>query len=220
MFACGRDRRNNLMSAIFLFACLPTALADRQTALRQLEDSRTKYTTPETWAERRVELRQEFLKAVKISPLVARASVPAIVNELRTYKDYSVENVALETFPGCPVGRKDLGPVILCPHGHFRPLGRFRESQQVRCAHLARMGATVFSYSMVGYQDSTQTTHEDPLVLALQTWNSLRVVDFLTSLSRVDSTRVGVTGASGGGTQAMFLALIDDRMDRGSGVSM
>ncbi|MEO1979751.1 MAG: PVC-type heme-binding CxxCH protein [Fuerstiella sp.] len=208
------------MSAIFLFACLPTALADRQTALRQLEDSRTKYTTPETWAERRVELRQEFLKAVKISPLVARASVPAIVNELRTYKDYSVENVALETFPGfyCtgnlyrPVGRKDLGPVILCPHGHFRPLGRFRESQQVRCAHLARMGATVFSYSMVGYQDSTQTTHEDPLVLALQTWNSLRVVDFLTSLSRVDSTRVGVTGASGGGTQAMFLALIDDRV--------
>ncbi len=146
--------------------------------------------------------------------------MPAIINELRTYKDYSVENVALETFPGfyCtgnlyrPVGRKDLGPVILCPHGHFRPLGRFRESQQIRCAHLARMGATVFSYSMVGYQDSTQTTHDDPQVLALQTWNSLRVVDFLTSQPRVDSTRVGVTGASGGGTQAMFLALIDDRV--------
>ncbi|MDG1893336.1 MAG: hypothetical protein P8J37_00350 [Fuerstiella sp.] len=237
MFAYENGRSIRIFITLALFACSPNALADRQTALRQLEDSRTRYATPAAWAQRRMTLRREFLKAAKMSPLVARPSVPAIINERRSYKDYSVENVALETFPGfyCtgnlyrPVGRKDLSPVILCPHGHFRPLGRFRESQQMRCAHLARMGATVFSYSMVGYQDSTQTTHDDPLVLALQTWNSLRAVDFLTSLPRIDSARVGVTGASGGGTQAMFLALIDDRvgagrhrlpMDGGSGMSV
>jgi len=220
MFAYDDARRIPIFITIFLFAGSGTVSADRQTALRQLDDSRTRYSTPESWLQRQAVLRGKFLKAAKISPLVARPPVPAIINELRTYKDYSVENVALETFPGfyCtgnlyrPVGRKDLGPVILCPHGHFRPLGRFRESQQIRCAHMARMGATVFSYSMVGYQDSKQATHDDPLVLALQTWNSLRAVDFLTSLPRVDSSRVGVTGASGGGTQTMFLALIDDRV--------
>ena len=219
MFAYENGRSIRIFIAFVLCACSSSTFADRQTALRQLDNSRTEYTTPTAWAARRAELRQEFLNATEIS-LATRPPVPAIVNEQRIYKDYSVENVALETFPGfyCtgnlyrPVGRKDLGPVILCPHGHFRPLGRFRESQQIRCAHLARMGATVFSYSMVGYQDSTQTTHDDPLVLALQTWNSLRAVDFLTSLPRVDSTRVGVTGASGGGTQTMFLALIDDRV--------
>jgi uncharacterized protein len=74
------------------------------------------------------------------------------------------------------------------------------------------MGATVFSYSMVGWQDSKQTTHDDPLVLALQTWNSLKAVDFLSTLDGVDPARIGVTGASGGGTQTFYLALLDDRV--------
>ena len=34
----------------------------------------------------------------------------------------------------------------------------FEPDQQIRCAQLARMGATVYSYSMVGWQDSQQTT--------------------------------------------------------------
>jgi len=70
----------------------------------------------------------------------------------------------------------------------------------------------VFSYSMVGWQDSQQTTHSDPLVLALQTWNSIRALDYLCSLSEVDTNRLGVTGASGGGTQTFFLAALDDRV--------
>ncbi|MEZ6132662.1 MAG: CehA/McbA family metallohydrolase [Planctomycetaceae bacterium] len=206
----------------FCFALLlcSSAVADRETALKQLRVSEQKFNTPESWRHRRAVLREEFLKGAQLWPLPKRPTVEAIVNERRVYKDYSVENVALETLPGfyCtgnlyrPVGRKDAGPIVLCPHGHFRPLGRFRESQQIRCAHLARMGATVFSYSLVGWQDCDQTTHDDPLVLALQTWNSLRAVDFLTSLPRVDGRRIGVTGASGGGTQAVYLSLIDDRI--------
>lgn len=194
--------------------------ADQKHVIEQLQESRRKYATPEAWKQRRDQLRREFLFGAKLWPLPDRPPVNSIRHSRRDYGDYSVENVALETLPGfyCtgnlyrPLGRKDLGPAILCPHGHFRPLGRMRENQQIRCAHLARMGATVFSYSMVGWQDSQQISHDDPLVLALQTWNSIRAVDFLTGLQRVDPDRVGVTGASGGGTQTFFLTLVDDRV--------
>jgi putative membrane-bound dehydrogenase-like protein len=193
---------------------------DERHVLSQLNQSLKRYSTAGAWGKRRAELRREFLKGAQLWPLPDRPPVNTIIHSRRKYKGYTVENVALETLPGfyCtgnlyrPLDRKDLGPAILCPHGHFRPLGRYRENHQIRCAHLARMGATVFSYSMVGWQDSQQTTHEDPLVLALQTWNSLRAVDFVAGLERVDANRVGVTGASGGGTQSMFLALIDDRV--------
>ncbi len=81
--------------------------------------------------------------------------------------------------------------------------------QQARCAMLARMGCVVFQYDMVGMADSTAIAHrigfndvEAELRLqsfmGLQTWNSIRCVDFLISLPDVDCKRIAVTGESGG----------------------
>ncbi|MGQ0636545.1 MAG: acetylxylan esterase [Planctomycetaceae bacterium] len=87
---------------------------------------------------------------------------------------------------------------------------------------LARMGCTVFHYDMVGFSDSRQLDHTTPFLdpaatlrlqgsMGLQTINSIRALDFLTSLPDVDASRVGVTGSSGGGTQTFLLCALDPR---------
>ena len=53
---------------------------------------------------------------------------------------------------------------------------------QIRSAALARMGAIVFAYDMVGYGESQQITHRMPIALLLQTYNSRRVLDVEHSL--------------------------------------
>jgi len=115
-----------------------------------------------------------------------------------------------------------------------------RHPLQARCVQLARMGCMVFLYDMLGYADGSSLTQElahgfakqRPHLslpehwglfsaqselrclnaLGLQTWNSIRTLDWIMSRSDCDTTKVGVTGASGGGTQTFILAALDERV--------
>jgi len=126
-------------------------------------------------------------------------------------------------------------PAILNPHGHWSA-GRLEDTENgsipARCISFARMGMIAFAYDMVGYNDTVfkgvekekgysyhrtfGTNYTDQLwgisLMGLQTWNSIRALDFLVSLPDVDKTRLGCTGASGGGTQTFILGAVDDRL--------
>lgn len=115
--------------------------------------------------------------------------------------------------------------------------GRF--PLQARCVQLARMGCVVFHYDMMGNADSLQLSRDlvhgfakqrpqmdtgdnwgffstqaelrQQSIMGLQTYNSVRALDWVSQLPEVDPARIGVTGASGGGTQTFILGAVDPR---------
>jgi dienelactone hydrolase len=102
-------------------------------------------------------------------------------------------------------------------------MDRARYFMQALPATLAKLGFVVFHYDMVGYADSTAIPHREGFKdaeaelrlqsqMGLQTWNSVRALDFLAGLPDVDPKKLGMTGASGGGTQTFMLAAIDGRL--------
>ena len=134
-------------------------------------------------------------------------------------------------------GEKGVLNQIVIGAERFRESGRMPKI--ARCATLARMGCVAFLYDMIGYADNQQLSYQLAhrfakrrpefektenwglysaqsemrllSIFGLQTWNSIRALDFLESLPDVDSKRIAVTGGSGGGTQTILLGALDDR---------
>ncbi len=198
------------------------------------------YTSLAEWTQRRAFLREQVLVSAGLWPLPPKGPLLPVYRHRQEHSDYTVETVTLTTFPGYllsgnlyrPKGKGPF-PAILTSHGHF-PYGRLQDdsvsSVPGRCINLARQGFMVFAYDMVGYNDTRQVAHtfaDDSLsrlyginLLGLQLWNSMRALDFLCSLPETDSTRIGMTGASGGGTQTFLLAAVDDRIKAVAPVNM
>jgi dienelactone hydrolase len=134
-------------------------------------------------------------------------------------------------------GEANIKKLIADGAERFEKSGRF--PKLARCAQLARMGCVVFIFDMLGYADSGQISFELAhrfakrrpdfegktnwglfstqaemrlqSIMGIQTWNSIRCLDFLEQLPDVDPSRMAVTGGSGGGTQTILLCAIDPR---------
>jgi dienelactone hydrolase len=193
------------------------------------------YRTLSEWEARKQHLRKQILSAAGLMPLFPKNDLhPQIFGRIEN-RDYTIEKVLLETLPGFYLGGNlyrplkpapaEGFPAVLSPHGHWA-YGRLEHSPvasvPARCINLARQGYVVFAYDMVGYDDTIQTPHDfgdtprEQLwafgPFGLQLWNSIRALDFLESLPGVNRRKLGVTGASGGATQTMNLAAVDDRV--------
>lgn len=161
-------------------------------------------------------------------PKNTQGKVPGVLFSHGHWKD---ARLSLET-------EDNLRKEIATGQERFEQGGRSRF--QSMCVQLARMGCVVWQWDMLGNSDAQQLSHElvhgfakqrpemnttenwglfSPQaeahlqsVMGLQTWNSVRSLDFLLSLPEVDPERIAMTGASGGGTQTMILAAIDPRV--------
>jgi hypothetical protein len=202
----------------------------------------------EEWRTRAAWLREHILASAGLLPMPERTPLNSVVFGERKHADYTVSKVHFESLPGFlvtgnlykPIGEGP-SPAIVSPHGHW-PYGRFENSAGAsvpgRAINLARQGFVVFTYDMIGYNDSrwhphtpSHTNHDREFggrrenlwglsLAGLQLWNSIRSVDFLESLPIVARDRIGATGASGGGTQTFLLSAVDDRIAAAAPVNM
>ena len=117
-------------------------------------------------------------------------------------------------------------PAVINMHGHWLQ-GRLAARVQSRGFALAKMGYVVISPDVFGCGERST---EHPVfehhgrILGSNIFNlgetlmgcllvdNMRGVDVLSSLPEVDASRIGATGASGGGNQTMYLAAMDERI--------
>ena len=233
-----------ILPAASLLVVLLVATDDpvaRQAPYRTLNDTFAPPThaSLDAWKVRAAYLREHILATAGLLPMPEKTPLKATVFGELKRTDYSVSKAYFESLPGFfvtgnvyrPVGAGPF-PAILSPHGHWT-YGRLENTSLAsvpgRAINLARQGFVVFTYDMIGYNDSRQVTHTfgGPrenlwgLSLAgLHLWNSIRAIDFLETLPYVKRDAIGATGASGGGTQTFLLAAVDDRVKVAAPVNM
>ena len=186
-----------------------------------MKEMALKWDDVASWEKRKQEIKAQIIRGSQINKMPKiEGNFKTIINSSRKMDGYIVENIAIESYPGYfitgnlyrPDMKEGKFAGILCPHGHWQDR-RFYAEVQKRCATFARAGAVVFVYDMIGFGESVEIDHKNfPKALLLQTWNSKRVLDYLLSRDDVDPERIGITGASGGGTQTFILTAIDERI--------
>lgn len=199
------------------------------------------YQSLEQWEPVAKRLRQQVLTSCGLCPMPRKTPLEAKVFAKIDRGDYTIEKVHFQSYPGFyvvgnlyrPKHKPGPFPAVLCPHGHSEN-GRLETSENYsapgRAINLAKLGMIAFTYSMIGYNENTQVKHRFATTPrqelwsigpgALQLWNSIRAVDFVSSLPDVDPNRIGCTGESGGGTQTFLLSAVEPRIKVNAPVCM
>jgi len=117
-------------------------------------------------------------------------------------------------------------PAVLNLHGHW-PQGKIAVRVAARGHTLAREGFVCLSVDAIGAgergaqpnkfeyhgkQQGVSLLSVGETLLGMQVYDNMRAIDLLQSLDYVDGERIGVTGASGGGNQTMWISALDPRV--------
>lgn len=202
-----------------------------EAAVRFLENQLP--NTLKEWEEYRVRLRNEVIRKAGV---VINHRLPLDIKLTGEIKmnNYSVKNITFQTRPGVfatanlyiPEGTGPF-PGVINMLGHWRK-GKIDTTGPQAVGHtLAANGYVCLTIDPwgAGERGTRQGIYEyhgsnlgaslmnigEPLI-GMQISDNIRGVDLLCSLPVVDSTKIGATGASGGGNQTMWLTAVDRRI--------
>ena len=202
-----------------------------KTRATQLRAADTLPSSVEVWEARKQQLRANLLKSWGGFPKDACDLSPKVLGEIKR-EGYRVEKILFQTRPGIWMTANAYIPdgegkraAVLCVHGHWKG-AKQDPVVQSRCIGLVKLGFFVLAVDAFGagerglskklgeYHGEMVAATLLPVGLplsGLQVHENMRAVDYLLTRPEVDGTRLGITGASGGGNQSMYAGAYDER---------
>lgn len=186
------------------------------------------------------EMRSHFLGMIGGLPTTKTPLNPQITGRIQR-RGFHIEKLIFESLPGvyvtalvyAPEDGNKLHPAVLVPSGHAED-GKVH--YQSLCQRLVQRGYIVISWDPVGqgersqFWDSKTAKSRYNLICGehavlgnlaylagtnlarWETWDGIRALDYLLTRADVDPDRINITGTSGGGTQAAYIAALDARI--------
>ena len=173
-------------------------------------------------------LRGRVLNALGLDPLPPRTPLNATVKGRIDKADYVIEKIAYESRPNhvvpallyLPKNITEPVPAIISAIGHWS-YGKSSEKPQLRGIGLVKHGYAVLAIEGVyawerhipGNNEGFGPFVAGGAIAGHEVWDIMRGVDYLESRPDIDTTHLGITGASGGGLQTFYAGAVDERFD-------
>jgi hypothetical protein len=192
------------------------------------------------WLKRQKEISDILMNI--IGPFPEKTPLHAKVVKVIEKENFHIEHIIFESQPGyyvtsslfIPKNSQGKSPAVIYVPGHIE---NYRDSAyQLIILNLVARGFIVYAFDPVSLGERIQyydkekkesligratSEHSYAGTQALisgisqarqMTWDGIRAIDYLFSRKEVDTTRVGMVGSSGGGTQTAYISSLDKRI--------
>ena len=197
----------------------------------------TDIKTADDWNAKKDEYRRQLAEMLGLWPLPQKSDLKATITGTLETDDFVVEKINFQSLPGLYVTAnlyrpkhidKPL-PAILYVCGHakvkennvslgnktfYQPHGEWFARNGYICLVIDSLELGEIEGEHHGtYRRGWWWWHDRGYTPAgVETWNSIRAIDYLCSRPDVDPNRIGMTGRSGGGAYTWYTAALDQRI--------
>lgn len=189
------------------------------------------------WQSERTRLRQELAEMLGLWPMPERTDLKPVVTGSLEREGFRMERIHFQAAPKLyvtanlyiPKGLSGKAPAVLrvCGHSRFITNGVScgnKFSAPYQGSWFALNGFVCLVIDTLQYGEilgSHRGTYSEEqwwwnsrgyTPAGVETWFSIRAIDYLCTRPEVDPERIGMTGRSGGGAYSWFVAALDDRV--------
>ena len=181
----------------------------------------------------RIERKKELLRSLGLDPMPAKTPLNARITGTIQRNGYRIEKVVFESRPQffvtCHVYVPDVAigklPIVVNVNGHWAHK-KNEDRIQLRAAFQATQGYIAIAVDSPGWsfegnsliERRDEGNHNDFKLVqggsnttGYYVWDTIRALDYVATRADADMSRIGITGASGGGLATLYTFAADDR---------